>query len=160
MDVVELALAIVIKEEGWRENPYLDSLSFWTIGYGSRLYWEDADKALTSNPSLADGLVISREFGEAMARRKVATANGSFIGARWFDRLPVERKAIVIAMAYQLGVSGTFGFKRMIAALWRLAYETAATEMLDSDWAKQTPARAKRMAEAMRTGNIDYWRAQ
>ena len=31
-------------------------------------------------------------------------------------------------------------------------YDAAATQMLKSKWATQTPARAKRVAEQMRTG--------
>jgi len=41
----------------------------------------------------------------------------------------------------------------MCAALRIRDYITASIEMLDSDWhRKQTPARAKRMAEIMKTG--------
>ncbi len=59
-------------------------------------------------------------------------------------------------MAFQLGVNGVANFKKMIAALIARDYAAAAREMLDSNWAKvQTPARAQRMAEMMRTG---VWR--
>ncbi|WP_414717526.1 hypothetical protein [Steroidobacter sp.] len=58
-------------------------------------------------------------------------------------------------MAYQLGTNGVTNFKRMCAALRIRDYSAAAIEMLDSTWAKQTPARAKRMAEIMRT---EEWR--
>ena len=40
----------------------------------------------------------------------------------------------------------------MIAAIRRQDFEGAAAAMLGSLWARQTPARAARMAEAMRVG--------
>jgi lysozyme len=33
-------------------------------------------------------------------------------------------------------------------------YADAADEMLDSAWARQTPARAQRLAQQMRTGQV------
>jgi len=42
----------------------------------------------------------------------------------------------------------------MLYALYAGDYEDAAKHMLDSKWAVQTPARAQRSAEIMRTGKI------
>ena len=48
---------------------------------------------------------------------------------------------------------GLSGFGRMLAAMERGDYDTAAKEMLDSKWAKQdSPARARRLAKVMVRG--------
>ena len=56
---------------------------------------------------------------------------------------------IIIEMVFQLGKTGVSKFKNMWKALSGLDYTTAASEMLDSRWAKQTPNRAKAMSAEM-----------
>ena len=53
---------------------------------------------------------------------------------------------------FQMGVDGLLGFKNTLAMIQSGRYSDAAKGMLSSLWAKQTPARAKRMSEQMRTG--------
>ena len=52
-------------------------------------------------------------------------------------------------MIFQLGKTGVSKFKNMWKALSGLDYSTAASEMLDSRWAKQTPNRAQAMSAQM-----------
>lgn len=54
-------------------------------------------------------------------------------------------------MAYQLGVDGLANFKNALANMAARRWNDAADEMLNSRWAKQTPNRAIRHAEQMRT---------
>ena len=56
---------------------------------------------------------------------------------------------IIIEMVFQLGKTGVSKFKNMWKALSALEYSTAASEMLDSRWAKQTPNRAQTMSAEM-----------
>ena len=56
---------------------------------------------------------------------------------------------IIIEMIFQLGKTGVSKFKNMWKALSGLEYSVAASEMLDSRWAKQTPNRAKAMSAEM-----------
>jgi len=51
-----------------------------------------------------------------------------------------------------MGVDGLLGFKNTLELIRTGSYEKAAEGMLSSLWAKQTPARAKRLAVQMRTG--------
>jgi len=58
---------------------------------------------------------------------------------------------IVIEMCFQLGLPRLQKFKRFHYHLNKCEYEESAAEMLDSIWAKkQTPNRAKALAERMR----------
>jgi lysozyme len=53
-------------------------------------------------------------------------------------------------MCFQMGKKGVVKFVKFHAALKRGDFNTAADEMLDSKWAKQTPDRAKRLAARVR----------
>ena len=65
----------------------------------------------------------------------------------------IDEKAqeIIIEMVFQLGRTGVSKFKNMWKALAELNYVGASYEMLDSKWSKQTPNRAKAMANQMRS---------
>ena len=56
---------------------------------------------------------------------------------------------IIIEMIFQLGKTGVSKFRNMWKHLSRLEYSDAASEMLDSRWAKQTPNRAQAMSAEM-----------
>jgi lysozyme len=59
-------------------------------------------------------------------------------------------------MVFQMGITGFLGFKRTQTFLKWGEYDRAAEEMLDSDWAEQTPGRAQRIANAMETDEEDH----
>jgi len=52
-------------------------------------------------------------------------------------------------MIFQMGFAGVSKFRNMIVALQNNSYTTAASEMLDSRWAKQTPNRAQALSKQM-----------
>ena len=62
------------------------------------------------------------------------------------------RVGILAEMAYQMGFMGVLGFKKMWRALRDMDYVTAAAEMKDSRWFKQTPVRAGSLADKMKKG--------
>jgi len=70
----------------------------------------------------------------------------------WMEKLSDQRQAVLIEMAFQMGVSGLLQFKRMLSAVEDGQYFEAAAQMVESTWARQTPARAHRMALQMETG--------
>ena len=53
------------------------------------------------------------------------------------------RRAVVVNMAFNLGISGFKKFKNTIKCINGAFYEKAAKEMLDSRWSKQVGYRAK-----------------
>ena len=71
---------------------------------------------------------------------------------RWYRLLDGTRKGVIINMVYQMGLGGVLKFKKMIAAIEEKDYNAAAIEMMDSAWFRQTPNRANRLIETMRTG--------
>ena len=164
-ELLNMAVAIIQREEGYRATPYRCTAGVWTIGFGTVIDWPDAVVALDTleaagkidrdNPPLQ----VTPELAEAMLTRRIQRDHGRLASHHrgWYNQQTPERQAVVLSMAYQLGIVGLLGFNRMLAALERGDHTTAAFEMLDSRWARQTPARAQRQAEAMRTGNISYW---
>lgn len=121
------------EEEGFREKPYLDTLGVPTFGIGfTYITEEEAD------------WILNKRLSEIETELRVKY--------RWYDNLNATRQDVMISMVYQLGFGGIAKFKKFIAAMERKDYDTAAVEMLDSLWARQTPNRAKRQADMIKNG--------
>lgn len=74
----------------------------------------------------------------------------------WFQNLDDARRGVLLNMAFQMGTEGLLKFVNTLKLIEDGKYDLAAHAMLQSLWAQQTPARAKRMAEQMRTGQWQY----
>lgn len=62
------------------------------------------------------------------------------------------RQNVLIELCFNIGINRMLGFKKMLAALQKNEYASAADEMLDSKWARQVGQRSATMAQMMRTG--------
>ncbi|MBJ40083.1 MAG: hypothetical protein CMD83_16735 [Gammaproteobacteria bacterium] len=62
------------------------------------------------------------------------------------------RQDAIIDMTFNLGISRLAQFQNMIAALAESRFDDAATEALDSRWARQVGQRAQTVAKMIRTG--------
>ncbi len=134
---------LLMKEEGFNPCAYKDSMGFWTIGYGT-LIDQRRGGGITKEEALL--LLENRIF---LKTQEVSNA------LPWFKRLDDTRKAILVAMAFQLGTAGLMAFKGTLAAVQAKDYAKAAKCMRASLWAQQTPGRAERMAKAMETGAFE-----
>ena len=133
-------LQSVKKHEGYRNKVYLDTLGKRTVGVGHLCvedFWEDNKE-------------YEEKFLMTILKHDLQTA------IKGADRVLVEcpvlddlAEEIIIEMVFQLGETGVSKFKNMIKALKIPDYQTAAIEMLDSKWAKQTPERAAGMSSEM-----------
>jgi len=135
-------LASVKKHEGYRNKVYLDTLNKRTIGVGHLCveeFWED-DKEYEEK-FLMD--ILEADLQNAIKGAKDLMSEN---GCMDMDEVAEE---IIIEMIFQLGKTGVSKFKNMWKALSALEYSTAASEMLDSRWAKQTPNRAQAMSAEM-----------
>lgn len=74
----------------------------------------------------------------------------------WFLQLDPARQGVLLNMAFQLGTVGLLKFDHTLPLIKAGQYDLAAHFMEQSLWARQTPARAKRMADQMRTGQWQY----
>lgn len=141
-------LASVKKHEGFRNKVYLDTLNKRTVGYGHLCvedHWED-DKEY--DEKYLEGILI-RDLQNAIEGAEDLINNCPSGGKA---NISDDAKIIIIEMVFQLGKSGVSKFRNMWKALQQEPpqYDVASIEMLDSRWAKQTPNRAKEMAEQMK----------
>jgi lysozyme len=128
------------REEGVVRHAYQDHLGFWTIGVGRLI---DQRKGGGLSDEEVDYLLANDVERFTKAVRDALP---------WFDGLNEARQAVLVGMAFQMGTAGLLGFKNTLAAVRDERYEHAAVLMLQSKWAKQTPARAGRMSRQMATG--------
>lgn len=137
MSVTDDLAADLDRDERLRLKPYLDTKGKVTIGWGRNL----------------TDVGIRLDEAQLMRQNDMTTA---LVGIRtalpWFDALDTVRQRVLLNMGVNLGVQGLLGFSRMLAAMQRGDYETAAEEMLASDWSTDVGGRATRLATWMRTG--------
>lgn len=130
----------LLEDEGERLQAYQDHLGYWTIGVGRLI---DGRK----------GGGISKEESRMLLGNdidKVCSALQEKL--HFWDRLNDARKAALCTMAFQMGIEGLLKFKLSLASLANGNYVEASNRMLQSTWAKQTPNRAKKVTEQIKTG--------
>lgn len=125
------------RHEGLKLKPYRCTAGKLTIGFGRNL----DDKGITD------------EEAESMLKNDIdSTTEAVLKSIPAYKKLNDARKAVLINMAFNLGINGLLKFKKVINALDGERYTLAASEMLDSNWAFQVPNRALELAEQMKTG--------
>lgn len=145
------AVVVMDFEEGFRPKAYYDTKGFPTIGSGFLLCRLNAPLAHYANFSMSRK--VSHLMLSELSEEYVQQAEAK-LAAAW-NQMNEDRRAIVVSMIHQLGISGVLGFGQFLKAAaagnWREAYN----QMLDSKWAKRdTPERAQRHALVMYHGSI------
>ena len=141
---LERLMESVKKHEGYRNKVYLDTLGKRTVGVGHLCvedFWED-DKEYEEKflmEILADDLQNAIKGARELKEEHSCTD---------IDEIAQE---ILVEMVFQLGKNGVSKFRNMWKALAEKNYIGASFDMSDSKWAKQTPNRAKSMAELMKS---------
>ena len=132
-------------DEGVKKHAYQDHLGYWTIGVGRLV---DARKHGSGLRSHEIDYLLNNDIDERMEEltRRLP----------WFQNLDDARRGVLLNMSFQLGVDGLLGFKNTLEMVRQGKYSQAAEAMLQSKWAAQTPARAKRMSDQMRDGRWRY----
>jgi|TARA_R100000081_G_C4718293_1_gene116611 lysozyme len=140
---LERLLESVKKHEGYRNKVYLDTLGKRTVGVGHLCvedFWED-DKEYEESFLME---ILQKDLQEAIRGAK------ELMDEHGCADIDERAEEIIIEMVFQLGRTGVKKFRNMWKALSEHNYVGASFEMLDSKWAKQTPNRAKDMADQMK----------
>lgn len=139
MDATQHAALVeqLMRHEGVRLKPYLDTVGKITIGVGRNL----SDRGITKAEALA--------WLDEDIQLAVTELSRSF---PWFAALDPVRQRVLIDMHVNMGLGTLVRFVKMLAAVGRGDYGSAADEMLASKWAAQVGRRAQRLAAMMRTG--------
>jgi lysozyme len=128
---------LLIRDEGVRLKPYVDTIGKITIGCGRNL----TDVGI----SYAEAMLLLDDDIDAAVR--------DLAGFPWFPPLDDVRQRVIVSMRFQMGAVGFRKFKATIAAVESGDYVKAAEQMLRSKWAReQAPLRARRLARMMATG--------
>ena len=122
--------------EGYRKSVYQCTEGYDTIGYGFAI------KDLEMDEDIAEEILIRKV--EKLIKRVRARFD-------WLDSVPREVQGVLVEMSYQMGLSGVSKFKKALHAMQMFQWKLAATELLDSRWAKQTPNRAKELSNIIRS---------
>lgn len=144
MSLVENIIRSLRGEEGEVLSEYKDHLGYSTIGVGRLI---DARKG---------GGITKEESAYLLGNDIDKVTKQLDASLPWWTKLDEARRGVLVNMAFQMGINGLLGFKNTLAMIQAGNYEGAAKGMLQSKWAQQTPSRAKRMAEQMRTGVWQY----
>ena len=126
--------------EGVVPYAYQDQFGYWTIGVGRLI---DKRKGGHLSDEEIDFLLdndikrVAKEVIEALP---------------WVAHMTEARQAVVLGMAFQMGLHGLLGFTGTLASMRDEHYADAAEGMRLSQWAKQTPQRVHKMAYQMESG--------
>ena len=101
-----------------------------------------------------DGLGLSQEEAEFMLMNDIERVEEEI------KNFPIEhlnevRTAIIIDMAFNMGITrfNPTMWKKTFQAIVNEDWQKATTEMLDSNWARQTKRRSARLSQMMLVGN-------
>jgi lysozyme len=139
-ELVDQLIVQLRRDEGEVLHAYKDSLGYWTIGVGRLI-----DPARGGGISKVESAILLMNDIESKTRELQTKLP-------WSGALSPARQGVLLNMAFQLGVNGLLGFRNTLLMVEQGEYEKAAAAMLQSNWAQQTPERAHRLSEQMRTG--------
>jgi lysozyme len=128
-------------DEGERDCVYPDSLGYATIGVGRCV-----DKRVKGAGLRSDEItyLLHNDIDDRI--------NALMKALPWFQNLDDARQGALLNLSFELGVDGLLEFKQTLAAVQGGRYDEAAFDLLQSKYAQEVPARAKRISEQLRTG--------
>lgn len=126
-------------DEGTINHAYRDHLGYWTIGTGRLI-------------DRRRGGGITDEEAEYLLNNDVTRKEQELYKALpWLAEQPESVQRAVMNMSFQMGVEGVTKFKTTLGYIKKGDYTKAANNALLSKWARQTPARAKRVTDLIRS---------
>jgi lysozyme len=127
----------LIRDEEIRLKPYRDTVGKLTIGVGRNL----------------DDVGITKDEAVFLLHNDIRAAeDGVFKALSWTVNMDPIRRAVLVNMAFNLGIGGLLGFKHTLELVKAGKYDEASDAMLNSKWAEQVGPRAARLSVQMRTG--------
>ena len=128
---------LVTLHEGVRRFPYRDTVGKLTIGVGF---------------NLDDVGLYPEEIDFILGNRLARTEEEVERVFPWYNELDEVRQAVILDMAYNMGIPTLIKFARTLGSVRDGDYVRAAAQMLQSKWARQVKGRAVRLSVMMETG--------
>jgi len=141
----------LVRHEGLRLKPYLDCCG---------KPWRECVCEIKGNLTFGvgrnlDDVGISRAEALLMLDNDIQTATDELnTELPWSANLEWPRRAVLINMTFNMGITRLLGFRKMLFAVQEGLWQAAHDEMLASMWARQTGRRAIELARIMLTGEI------
>jgi len=130
-------LKIVEENECYRQCVYQCSADKNTIGIGFNL----------------DDVGLSLDESRVILKMRLEHISESLHNELpWLYEVGKTRISALCDMAYQMGITGLLGFKKSLALMESGDYYAASVEFLNSNWARQTPARAHKITGIISSG--------
>jgi GH24 family phage-related lysozyme (muramidase) len=140
--LLAIATPLIAADEGCRLQSYRDTQGIWTIGYG--------------HAHVEPGLCWTQSEANAQLRQDLKSAIAHLdCFLPWWRSLCDARRYVLLNMTFELGIRGLLGFGHALDAIRTRRFAEAASLMLASNWAKQVPARARRLARIMSSARLE-----
>jgi len=150
----------LIEHEGMVLTVYQDTLGIDTIGIGRNLKdrgisKEELDYMDIPNMDVIYEHGISEADARYLAMNDIAIVENELCRVHpCVEELDSVRQLILMDMSFNMGVPRLCKFKKMWNAVHEENFEAAGLEMMDSRWARQVGGRAKKLSDAMKTGEF------
>ena len=132
--------ADIKSDEGVVLHAYQDTLGYWTIGSGILI-------------DQRRGGGISEHENDFLVDTRLQRLLGDMDNKMpWLLLKSDGVQRALTNVAWQLGLAGLLEFKDMLSKVQSGDYSGAASALLDSLYAKQTPERAQRIASLLKNG--------
>ena len=137
--------------EGCRLSCYLCTKGKKTIGIGHNIEARDfTPQELKAIGDWKKG--ITKNMAYMILRNDIDICLKDLKTLGFWYYLDNERQYALLDMCFQLGWGGLCKFRKMLEAIRTKNYTEAYKQCLDSDYARQTPNRARRIANLIKTG--------
>jgi GH24 family phage-related lysozyme (muramidase) len=150
VSAIDIVLPRLEAEEGFRQYAYNDRT-------GKRVTCITDDPATTGNLTWLYGLNLetagSKELGELVARWVLGGIEKYLIAYPWYANIDDVRRSVLLDIAFNTGVNGLLKFQRMLAAIGRQDWASAATECHVED--TRLAGRYEKLAQILMTGIIE-----
>ena len=140
MDILDQLL----RDEGFRSSPYIDTRGHNTVGIGHNL---------DSNPLPGEKYPFSVQRAKEILADDVARITSKLIAdLPWIASLPDVYKGVLQNMSFNMGANGAEAFHHMLADIQAGNYAQASIDGSQSAWYNQVGDRAKRLMLQLKTG--------
>lgn len=136
------------RHEGFSLEAYTCPAGFLTIGWGHNVEARPVPGVEKVGDTISRGSAEILLFQDVKA---VARELDDKLG--WWRKMEEPRQAVVLNMAFNMGVPRLQTFKMALSAMKIGDFNRAGTEMLDSRWAEQVRGRAAELARQMVLGD-------
>lgn len=126
----------LMRHEGLRLKPYMDTVGTFTIGHGRNL----------------ESRGISEAEALYLLDNDIAACINDLVTLPWFADLDPVRQRVFVDLCFNLGIKRLLEFTKMLDAAVHKDWPRAARELMTSRYAEQVGQRARTLAAMLRTG--------